>query len=152
MKKSKSSNIKKQNKKYFIHLKENTIPIENFDFYDIKKLNKIANGSVKEIYVQDLFDFYTDNMTIGLLNDLANKLSKDGILHIQATDAINLSISLIYKQIDINIYKTIIFNNNRINIFSMSKLVKIIQESGRFTISKRKFINGLQYYIECKVK
>ena len=57
--------------------------------------------------------------------------------------------SLIYNNINSSIYKNILFNNNKKNIYSLGELKNIIGGIPGLKIDKCRFVNAIQYYIEC---
>jgi hypothetical protein len=136
--------------KIFLHFIEPEINLEGFQFYDINKLNKIKDLSLEEIVIQDLLEYFSDMEFIDVLSKITNKLKPAGKLHIQGTDANSLCCGVAYSQIDIETFKILLFGAKKSNIFGLSHLKKHIENNlTNLSINKIKFINGLQYYIEC---
>lgn len=137
--------------KYYVHLLENDQPIKNYEFIKVSDfLKKTKKETVSEIFINDLLDYYIDNERIDLIKEIVSKLDKNGKLYIQATDPKLLSSSYLYGQIDINIFKAMIFGGgNKKNITNISDIRNIINSINNIKINEIKFINAIQYYIEC---
>ena len=139
----------KQPKKYFIHYNKPPVDISGFDFYDFAKLNKIKDSTIKEIFIYDLLEYVPFMDVHSIYNELLDKLEPNGLLHIQGTDSKSLCLSLLSSQIDNNAFRSMIFGAKKINIMSFNELRKLLESNGKAYITKTKFINALQYYVEC---
>jgi len=136
--------------KVFLHFIEPQIKLEGFEFYDVSKLDKIKDSYLDEVIIQDLLEHFPDTESIPILRKIISKIKQNGKIHIQGTDANALCCGVAYSQIDIMTFKSLLFGNNKINIFNLAQLKKQIQDNIKnIDINKIKFINGLQYYIEC---
>lgn len=136
--------------KVFLHFIEPQIKLEGFEFYDVSKLDKIKDSYFDEVIIQDLLEHFSDAESIPILRKIISKTKQDGKIHIQGTDANALCCGVAYSQIDIVTFKTLLFGANKINIFNLAQLKKQIQDNIKdIDLNKIKFINGLQYYIEC---
>lgn len=148
-----SRKTNKISSKIFLHLIEPQIKAEGFEFYDASKIDKIKENSLEEIIIQDLLEYFSDNDYIKILINIVSKLKPDGKLHIQGTDANSLCCGVAYSQIDVMTFKALLFGANKSNIFSLTQLKTQIEDNIKsIDINKIKFLNGLQYYIECAKK
>jgi hypothetical protein len=138
---------KNQLQKIYLHVISPSIPIEGFDFFDIKQFKKVKKKSVEEIYIGDLLDYIDQDNCAALLADIISKISKNGKLFIQGIDAKALASAFVYNHINIDIYKNILYNN-KVNIHTLGSLRNFISGFGELEISKCKYINNMQYYIE----
>lgn len=134
--------------KIYLHILQPNIPIAEFEFHSINDIKKLKNESAKEIAIQDLLEYYEDKYVNSLLNEIVSKLENNGKLHIQGMDIRSLCSSFVYGQIDTIAFKSLIINNKK-NIYSISQIKNSIKQINGLEISKIKFINGLQYYLEC---
>lgn len=142
-------NKDKQKKLLFLHILEPDILIDNFEFVSISKIKKIKKNSADKIYISDLLDHISDSETTIILNEICSKMTSGGKLYIQSSDSNCLASSLIYNNINSDIYKKILFNNNKKNIYSLGELKNIIGGIPGLKIDKCRFVNAIQYYIEC---
>ena len=139
--------------KIFLHLTEPSIKVEGFEFFDVSKINKIKAMSLEEVIIQDLLEYFSDSEAVQLLVNIASKLKSKGKLHLQGTDANSLCCGVAYSQLDIMTFKTLLFGAKKNNIFNVTQIKKSIENYIKdVEINKIKFLNGLQYYIECVKK
>lgn len=145
----------KQNKKtnsikrlLFIHIIEPSVMLDNFEFMSVSKIKKIKKNSIDEIYIGDLLDYLSSDDGLIILQEIVTKLTSGGKLHIQSSDAKCLASALLYNNINITIYKGLLFNNKK-NIYTLTEIKNILSGIQNIKISKCKFINAIQYYIEC---
>jgi hypothetical protein len=139
------------NKKIYLHYLEPQIKLDGFEFVDILKIDKIKNSSVEEIIIQDLLEYNNDTINISILNKIISKLQPNGKLHIQGLDAKAMCYGIVYSQLDISTFKILVFGSNKNNIYSIGQIKNCIANdlNNKLIIEKIKFLNGLQYYIEC---
>lgn len=151
--KTKKSN-KIINKKIYLHYFEPKIKIEGFEFVNIEKIDKLKNETYEEIVIQDVLEYHGDAGAIVLLQKIVSKLRSGGKLHMQGLDSKALCYGVVYSQIDIEAFKTFVFGSGKNNIYTISQVKGFIQNSLKETlnINKIKFLNGLQYYLECVKK
>ena len=145
----------KQNKKtnsikrlLFIHIIEPSVMLDNFEFMSVSKIKKIKKNSIDEIYIGDLLDYLSSDDGFIILQEIVTKLTAGGKLHIQSSDAKCLASALLYNNINIAIYKGLLFNDKK-NIYTLTEIKNILSGIQNIKISKCKFINAIQYYIEC---
>lgn len=134
--------------KIYLHYIESEFKIDGFEFYNASDIDKLKENSISEILLQDFLDFNNDHDNNKILSDIVNKLKVGGILHIQSLDLRSLCNSLVYSQIDDNTFKAIVFGNGKTNLYSIPQIKELIKQTN-LKINKIKFLNGLQYYIEC---
>lgn len=135
--------------KIYLHTIEPQIPVSEFEFYNINDIKKLKTKSAKEITIQDLLEYYEDKYINILLNDIISKLDINGKLHIQGLDIRSLCGGFVYGQVDISTFKSLIMGRGKKNIYSISQVKNILKDINNIEITKIKFINGLQYYLEC---
>lgn len=138
-----------KNKKYFLHFFEPQIGIEEYEFFNIEKLKKIKKQSIGEFYISDVLDYILENDKINVFRSIVDKIEDGGKCYIQGTDARLLSEAFIYNQINIQTYKNILYYNSKCNIHTLGQLKDFISIFPDIKIDKIKFINGIQYFIEC---
>jgi len=150
LKKNKTQS-KTTNKKIYLHYFEPKVKIEGFEFVNIEKLEKLKNNTYEEIVIQDVLEYYSDSDAVIVLKEIANKLQANGKLHIQGLDSKALCYGIVYSQIDITSFKTFVFGIGKNNIYTIGQVKNFINNeiSSILKINKVKFLNGLQYYIEC---
>lgn len=146
---STKNKIKSIPEKIYLHYSEPDIKVDGFEFYEAKKLDKIKSNSVSEIIIQDLLDFHSEKDNEFILKEIVSKLKVGGSLHIQSIDLRSLCNNLVYSQIDDNMFKILVFGAGKTNMHSMAQIKELITKILNIKVSKIKFINGLQYYIEC---
>lgn len=139
----------KNKKSLFLHIIEPSISIDGFEFYDAKKIKKIKKDSIEKIYVGDLFDYLLDDEILQYCDEIILKLSKNGKLIIQATDPKCLASSLLYSNMHTGIYKNILYGFGKKNIHSLGEIKKLVLSSNQMKIDECRFINEIQYYLEC---
>jgi hypothetical protein len=145
-----SRKTNKVSPKIFLHFIEPQIKIEDFNFFDVSKLDKIKESSLQEVIIQDLLEYFTDAEFVAILSKIVSKLKRGGKLHIQGIDAHSLCCGVAYSQIDMLAFKAMLFSTNKNNIFSITQIKQTIENQiTNIEINKIKFLNGLQYYIEC---
>lgn len=137
----------KSDNKIFLHYHKPKIDIAEFNFLSVDKLETLDNNSVQEFFLLDLLEFFEDNHIDQFLSVIYSKLINNGKLIIQGLDAYNLCSSMVYKQIDLDTFRALIFSFGKKNIFNIARLDSFIKSNG-FSIEQKKFINGLQYYVQ----
>jgi len=133
----------------FLHIMEPSISIDGFEFYDAKKIKKIKKNSVEQIYVGDLFDYLADNEVLEYIDEIIFKLPKNGKLIIQSIDPRCLASELLYNNMHIGIYKNLLYGLGKKNTHTLGEIKKIILSSGHMKIDQCRFVNNVQYYVEC---
>jgi len=151
-KSQKTKKTKIVNKKIFLHYLEPQVKIHGFEFVHIDKLDKIKNNSIEEIVIQDLLEYHNDADNTGIINKLCAKLSVGGKIHIQGLDSKALCYGVTYAQIDTNTFRALVYGRGKNNMYNVSQIKNLIASEFNtiLSINKIKFINGIQYYIECE--
>lgn len=151
--KNKKNKTIKEQLRYSVHLFKPAHEIHNFNFSLLNDfLKKAKKNSVSELFIYDLLDYCSDTEIVELITKLLMKLQSGGKLYIQGTDVKLLSSAYLYGQIDLAVYKAMVFGNKNLyknNILNISTLKNLLTEINDLTVSEIKFINGIQYYIEC---
>lgn len=141
----------KNNTKYQIHVIENDQPIKDFEFIQLNTfLKKIKKSSVSEVIAHDLLDYTADVEKLEILEKINDKIINGGKIYIQGTDSKLLSHAYVYGQIDHQIFKAMIFGSGKRSVLSIDELKKIINQIQNLSIVQIKFINAVQYYVECE--
>lgn len=148
-KKSKKNTASAKKTKYYIHQLKPQIEISGFEFCSLEDIDKIKNNSATEIFIYDLLEYipYEDLFTV--YQEILKKLAKNGIIHIHGTDLRSLCLSVLDGQINSGVFRSILFGYHKRNIMSISDIKLFIGSYPNLVIQKIKFLNGLQYYIEC---
>ena len=139
------------NRKIYLHYFEPKIKIDGFEFVNIEKIDKIKNNIYEEIIIQDVLEYHSDNNAVILLQKIASKLQTGGKLHIQGLDSKALCYGVVYSQLDVEAFKNFVFGSGKNNIYTINQIKGFIknQAGELLSINKIKFLNGLQYYVEC---
>jgi hypothetical protein len=142
------------NKKYFIHFfkPDNNKILDVYEFYDIKKINKIKTESVSNIFLYDLLGYIEQPNVLPLIKDIVGKLSIGGHLYIQDNDIKLLCSSYLSNQINTAIYKNIVYSKGKINCSTLCEIKDIMYNISCLDIIEIKFLNAFQYYIGCQKK
>lgn len=138
-------------KNYFIHIKKPTVELEDYQFIFLDKIEKkLKISSIDNIYIHDLLDYLNPNIVIEILKLIKSKLKKHGKLYIQGIDVKSLSSSLLYGQINLSTFRSMIYgiDFDKQSIYSIGEIKNIIHDLD-LRIDRIQFINGSQYYIEC---
>lgn len=152
--KNKKSSLDTKQLKYSVHILKPDQTIQNFDFLMLNEfLKKTKKSSVSEVFLYDLFD-YTDQVdNLELLKSIVAKLKPGGKIYIQGTDAKLLSSAYLYGQMDIVLYRSMLFGGyagfDKKNIFTVSDIKNLISDIDNLKFSEIKYINAIQYYVEC---
>jgi hypothetical protein len=148
----KISNYIFNEKKYFIHFfkPDNIKILEHYDFYDIKKINKIKKNSIKTIFLYDLLGYISQQDILPVMHDIIDKLCDRGDLYIQDNDIKLLCSSYLSNQINSVIYKNITYGNGKINCGALSDVKEILYSIPSISVVEIKFLNAFQYYIQCQ--
>lgn len=142
----------KEKKQLYLHVVKPLVELEKFEFFDIKDIKKIRRSSIDEIFIGDLMDYADDENTTALLNEISLKLKKGGKLYLQSNDTKCVASALIYDNINTKIFKSIIFSYQKKNIFTLAEIKRMLSSIESINIAKCRFLNGVQYYIECHKK
>jgi hypothetical protein len=140
-------------KKYIVSVSPEIIKDINdeYEILDIKNIHKLKKNSVSDLYFSDVLDYLSNNQAINSLFDqIKDKLCANASIHIQGTDIQCISSALVYGQITNTIFNMVVFGEGKRSIHSMQEIKKIILETGFLKINEIKFLNGIQYYIECQ--
>jgi len=132
-----------------LHFFEPSSTLDGFEFVDVKKIKKIKNKSVKECFIGDLLDYIKDDKALILLKEIVAKLCDNGKLYIQSNDANSLCLAMTLNHINLPILKNMLFLVDKKNIYNIIEIKKIIDQTKGLSIDKYRFINNIQYYIEC---
>jgi hypothetical protein len=136
--------------KYYIHLAPPITEDNQFKYINYADIDSIKKSSASEIFINDMLEYISAEESKILLTKIKDKLCKNGLLHIQNTDIKGLSLNLIYDQINIDTYQTIMFSGiSKKNIFCIDKMKRLISTIPDIKISKIKFLNGINFYVEC---
>ncbi len=130
----------------FFHIHKPDILPVGIKYEPYKDIDNYENNFIPNITIQDLLDYIDTQYTIPTIELIYNKLQPKGTLVIQGTDLKQLSSSLIFREIDNDTCKKILYNNNKKSIHIMSDIVKILQAIG-FDIQISKYVNIFEYYI-----
>lgn len=136
--------------KYQIHLFESEHSVDGFEFITPEKFfKKIKKPIVTEVLLYDMLDYFGNDNRIDVLSKITTRIKSGGKIFIQGVDAKLLSSAYLYGQIDTNIFKTMLFGAGKNNIFTIDDIKNLISEVKTISVSEIKFINAMQYYIEC---
>lgn len=135
--------------KYFVHILNPTDNIKDFIFVGFDNIDSIKEDSAQAIYVYDLFDYISENSINKTIRHLRSKLLVGGKLYIQGTDIQSAAVSLVYGQIDINMFKNIIYGMGKKSTYDISYIRNIITNINGIKIISIMYVNASQYYIEC---
>lgn len=118
-------------------------------YEEFKNIDNYSDGGLHNILIQDLLDYVDDQYILSTIELFSKKLTAGGTISIQGTDLKQLSSSLIFKDIDINTCKKILYGYNKKSIHTMSEMVKLLESVGLSILSK-KYINLCEYHISAQ--
>lgn len=136
-------------KKYFVYLQPPLAKIDGFEFLHIKDIETMSLLSLDYVYIYDLLDYIDEQSCEKTLKLIKSRLKTNGRLIFQGTDIQSLSASLIYGQIELATFKSMIYGTGKKTSYTISNIKTILNDISGLEISKIQFINGSQYYIEC---
>lgn len=145
----KTDKLKKQ---LYLHIVKPLVELEKFEFFELKDIKKIKRNSIDEIFIGDLLDYADDDNATVVLNEISLKLKKGGKLYLQSNDTKCVAAALLYDNINTKIFKNIIFSYQKKNIFTLTEIKKMLSTIELLNIARCRFLNGVQYYIECHKK
>lgn len=136
-------------KKYFIHILKPNTDLKDFEFVLWNDIQSVPESSAESIYIHDLLD-YVDETSVGkTIRILKSKLANNGKLYIQGTDIKSASASLLYGQINIKIFKSMVYGIGKKSTYTISDIREILNDIDGIKILSIDYINASQYYIEC---
>lgn len=140
------------NEKHYIHLFEPNQKIDGFNFMSMEVfLKKFKKNSSNDIFIGDLLEYFPANETINVINELVAKLSINQKLYIQGIDAKSVSYSFATDQMDSTMFATLLYNNGtKKTTFTFPNMKYILSNINDLKITNIKFINSVNYYIECQ--
>jgi hypothetical protein len=130
---------------YFHIFKPNILPV-GVKYEEFKNIDNYENDSIENITIQDLLDYVEDQHTGPTIKLFVDKLKTDGTLTIQGTDLLQLSSSIVFKEIELSATKKIIYNGYKKSIHTMNDIVELLQKLD-VIIEVKKYINIFEYYI-----
>ena len=135
--------------KFFIHIFEPSQPISGFEYINLESIDSILEQSAESIYINDLLDYIHSDSVYQILTKLKSKLKDGGKLYIQGIDIKSASISLLYGQISMSIFKSMVYGLGKRSTYTTSDIKEILQDIDGLKIISVQYINASQYYIEC---
>jgi effector-binding domain-containing protein len=154
IKKIKIDKIKPINEKYYVHMLEPAQKMDGFKFLELSTyLKKIKKNSSGDIFIGDLLEYFSVLETTQVLNELISKLSSESKIFIQGIDAKSVAYNFATDQIDSNMFISLLYNNGtKKTVFTFPNIKYIIKNIDGIEITNIKFINSINYYIECQKK
>lgn len=142
--------INQQNTKYYVHIVEP----ENFDsnlvYIPLDQFAKKRKQNYKEdILINDLLEYFFYNDSKQVLFDIVTKLKKDARLHIQGIDARSVANNFVNDLMDLEIFNMLMYGYGKKQVLSFSKIKYLLDSIPDIRIENIRFINGINYYIEC---
>ncbi len=133
----------------FFHIHKPDILPVGIKYEPYKNIDNYENNSIANITIQDLLDYIDTQYAIPTIELIHNKLEPNGTLVIQGTDLKQLASSLIFKEIDNDICKKILYSHNKKSIHIMSDIIKILKTIG-FDVQTNRYVNIFEYYISAQ--
>lgn len=135
--------------KYIIHIFPQKSELSNFNFISLDDANNLEPESIEAIYIHDLLDYIDSDSINKIIRLIKSKLINNGKLYLQGTDIKSLSASLLYGQIDILTFKSMVYGLGKKSTYSVSDIKQLIKDAEDLKIISIEYINASQYYIEC---
>jgi len=114
--------------KYYVHLYDPNIENTEYKYINYADLDSIKKSSCSEIFINDLLEYLSEEEASKCLDKIKTKLSKKGLIHIQNIDLKGFCLNIAYDRL--NSLKELLISKNLV-------------------ISKVRFLNGINFYIEC---
>lgn len=137
----------KPNKVFISHYKTIELP-SDYTFISSENIHSLENNSVGDIFIGDLFDSMSDDEINKTISEIFSKIEIGGKLHIQSLDIEQFCIYYLNKIVSTE-YKNMLYSGGKINIQTMSSMLRLINSSLRdkYSIFNKKYVNGFNYYI-----
>lgn len=135
--------------KYYIHIYDPKIDTMEYKYVNYKDIDLIKKSSSSEIFINDLLEYLSVDEASVCIDKIKTKLSKTGLLHLQNIDLKTFCLNIAYDQITSDLFNNIILEGvPKKHIYNLDSLKKLITSKG-LIISKFRFLNGINFYIEC---
>lgn len=135
--------------KIFFYINKPEILPVDITYDNISNIDNYADNSIENIMLNDLLDFYIQDISEQVLRLVSNKLKIHGNIEIQGIDLNELAISIANSQIDIETAKALLYQNGRKSIHNLYGIEIILKNLG-YSIDQKKYINLFEYYISAK--
>lgn len=133
------------NEAIFFHIINPGICPNSSRFDNISNIITYQDNTIKNIIVQDLFDYYDENDLNETLISLKNKLEVSGSIEIQSIDLKRLSIAIAFEEIPISFAQQLLYPNKK-SIHTLYDIVNLLEKLN-FKINNKKYINSIEYHI-----
>jgi|LakMenEpi08Jun12_1017391.scaffolds.fasta_scaffold01475_3 hypothetical protein len=147
---NKISKLIQKDTNYFIHIFESNKDLDNFEFIDLETFFKKhkKNESCNDILISDLLEYFSEADSLEVLSGILSKMKKGSRLYVQGTDILSVCSSLINNQITPSMFNMIVYGLGKKHMFTFGN-IKSLLSGQNLQINQIKFINGINYYIEC---
>lgn len=150
---SKLKDNKKEKSKYYLHFNQPDILPTSFEFIDVNTfIKKNKKNFYADIIVGDLLEYFKPSESLEIVSDIIHKLKSGSKIYIQGVDAKFVSSSFSNDQISLEVFNAFVFALGKKNLYTMSKIKKILENNIDIQIISIKFINSFNYCIECEKK
>lgn len=133
----------------FFHIhKPDMMPV-GIKYEHIQQLDNYADGSIASIVLQDMLDYISYENIIHMIELCYKKLGPEGLISIQGIDIHKIASAITFHEIEHDVAKKILYNNNKRSIHSRNDICNILKSCG-FILETQQYINIFEYYIEAK--
>lgn len=129
----------------FFHIAKQEFYPVGTKFEHVDDISNYPDGSIDNIVIQDLLDFYPEEEVEQVLKNIVLKLKPGGKLDIQSIDMKMLGIAIAFNDINPDLTKQVLYPFKR-SIHTMSEIVKLFSDND-LAVNIKKYINIFEYYI-----
>lgn len=119
---------------------------KDYQYYSIQDLESL-NTDNENIYIGDLIDYLSPNNIIEVLQEITNKLAKNGKIHIKAPDIFQLCWYCSKFNLDLTKFRYIIYENGRKSCYTMDEIVLILTNIPDIKLESISYVNAYEYSI-----
>jgi hypothetical protein len=136
----------------FVHLFEPEQKIQNFKFIHFNDFTKKRNKKQKyNLYVGDLLEYFDKSDSLEVIKSIVEKLESGSQLHIQGVDAKSVAQSFASDELTETMYSVLMYGLGKKNIFTFPSIKNLIKHIDHLEIVNIRFMNAINYYLECSV-
>lgn len=140
------------NKTLYLHIIEPEKLSEQFKFLSVKDFLKKKKIKDSDIFIGDLLEYFSHDASLDIFNNIVEKLSTGFKLLIQGVDIRSIANSFSMDEMNETIFNMLVYGNGKKQSISFYKMKNIIHARANIEIDSIKFMNSINYYIECVKK
>ena len=135
---------------YYVHIFEPDQKIQNYKFINLSEFTKKKHKKQKcSVYIGDLLEYFDRNECLNILNQIVDKLGAGSKLYVQGVDSKSIAQSFASDELTEIMYNVMMYGLGKKNIFTFPTIKHLIKTIQTLEIHDIKFMNSINYYIEC---